>query len=84
MLGRNPEFFPSTEGLESGVSSCLADHSPLGPLCVVATCVSDFLEVLGIGVLGDRGGLVVYSVQLMEWGVLEHLNSWSSPFGIFF
>ena len=37
---RKPTFWPSTEGLESGVFCWLADHSCLDPLCVVADCVS--------------------------------------------
>lgn len=41
--GRGPGFFPSMECLETVVSCQVAGHLPLGPLCIVAGCVSEFL-----------------------------------------
>ena len=54
------------EVLESGVSQWVAGHSPLGLLCIAASCVSGFQEgCRRIGEFGGEIGLVACRFQWM-------------------
>ena len=75
--GWGPRFCPHKEVLESGVSSWVSGHSPFGPLCAVAGCVSEVHWGLSFHrVWGWDGACSLQGpVDGVHWGSLTAGNS---------